>query len=176
MHGHPRFAQGPTHLAAAAPPFVSLIDPNNNAFLSPVDMVTSINDYCTAKGEPVPACEGAYIRCALESLALKYRSVLEGIEKLTGEKIEVIHVVGGGSKNDLLNQFTANACHRPVIAGPTEATAYGNVLIQARAAGDIGTLSQIREVVKRSSGLRTFQPEDSPQWTAAYERFLRLRG
>ena len=112
----------------------------------------------------------------MESLALKYRQVLEGIESLTGETVEVIHVVGGGSQNRILNQFTANACGKPVVAGPVEATALGNVLIQARAAGDVGTLAEIREVVRASSELSTFEPTDHNAWNAAYDRFQQLTG
>ena len=133
-----------------------------------------MQQWCRERGLPVPETDGQLIRCALESLALKYRSVLEGVESLTGEKCEVIHVVGGGSKNELLNQFTANACGKPVVAGPTEATALGNVLIQARSSGDIGTLSQIREVVRNSYDIKTYEPVMTEQWQTAYERFLKL--
>ena len=114
------------------------------------------------------------IRCALESLALKYRQVLHGIESLTGEKVEVLHVVGGGSKNDLLNQFTADACGIPVIAGPTEGTALGNVLLQARAVGEIGTLADLRAIVRDSSELKTFEPKNVAAWDAAFARFEKL--
>jgi rhamnulokinase len=160
-----------TRLAAAAAPFRSLVDPNDSVFLSPEDMVVAIQDWCRGHGQPAPETEGQLIRCALESLALKYRQVLRGIEALTGERVEVLHVVGGGSKNELLNQFTADACGIPVIAGPTEATALGNVLLQARAAGEIGTLVDLRDVVRRSSELRTFEPQRRSDWDAAYERF-----
>lgn len=163
-----------THLAEQAEPFRSLVDPNDNVFLSPDDMASAIQGWCRKTEQPVPDTEGQIIRCALESLALKYREVLEGIEFLTGERVEVIHVVGGGSKNALLNQFTASACGRPVVAGPTEATALGNVLIQARAAGDIGTLADIRSVVRDSSEIRTFEPCDTAVWNTAYERFGKL--
>ncbi|MCA9056438.1 MAG: rhamnulokinase, partial [Planctomycetaceae bacterium] len=145
-----------TQIAAEAEAFRSLVDPNDGSFLNPGDMADAIKTYCRRSNQPVPETDGQVVRCALESLALKYRQVLEGIESLTGERVEVIHVVGGGSKNDLLNQFTANACARPVVAGPTEATALGNVLLQARAAGDIGTLGEIRDVVRASSELTTF--------------------
>ena len=130
-------------------PFRSLVDPNDGSFLSPDDMATAIQDYCCRPEQN--RCrrpKASWSAVPLESLALKYRQVLEGIESLTGERVEVIHVVGGGRKNELLNQFTANASGRPVIAGPTEATALGNVLLQARAAGDIGTLAEIRDVVR----------------------------
>ncbi len=165
-----------THLATQAEPFRSLVDPNDAAFLSPADMAQALQDKCRATGQPVPETEGQLIRCALESLALKYRQVLEGIEKLTGERVEVIHVVGGGSKNALLNRFTASASGRAVVAGPTEATALGNVLIQARASGDIGTLAEIRNVVRASSELVRFEPEGTGAWDGAYERFRRLVG
>jgi len=160
--------------AQQAEPFRSLVNPDDSRFLSPPDMVHAMQEVCRSSGELVPETEGQLVRCALESLALKYRRVLEGIESLTGQRVAVIHVVGGGSKNELLNQFTANACGRPVIAGPTEATALGNVLLQARTAGDVGTLSEIREVVRRSSEMRTYEPQAVEQWNAAYERFTRI--
>ena len=163
-----------TQLAEESEPFRSLIPPNDGVFLSPTDMAQTIQSWCREHGEPVPENEGQLVRCALESLALKYRSVLAGIERLTGETVEVIHVVGGGSRNALLNQFTANACGKPVIAGPIEATALGNVLVQARAAGDIGTLSEIRDVVRASHDLTTFEPVAGDAWATAYDRFQNL--
>ncbi len=161
-------------LASETEPFRSLVDPNDSTFLSPGDMATALQDFCRSRKQPVPDSEGRLIRCALESLALKYREVLRGIESLTGEKVEVLHVVGGGSKNDLLNQFTADACGIPVIAGPTEGTALGNVLLQARAAGEIGTLAELRAVVKESSELKTFEPKNTAAWDEAAARFERL--
>ncbi len=161
-------------LAGEADPFRSLVDPNDSVFLNPDDMAQAIQDWCQQSDQPVPETDGQIIRCALESLALKYRQVLEGIESLTGETVEVIHVVGGGCQNTLLNQFTANACGKPVVAGPIEATALGNVLIQARAAGDVGTLSEIRSIVRNSNELERAEPADSEEWNAAYQRFLKL--
>jgi rhamnulokinase len=163
-----------THLATQAEPFRSFVHPNDSVFLNPDDMVTAIRDWCRDHGQPVPETEGQIIRCALESLALKYREVLQGIEKLTGERIEVIHIVGGGCKNALLNQFTADACGIPVVAGPIEATALGNVLIQARATGEIGSLEEIRQVVKASSELEIFTPNPSTAWENAFERYQSL--
>lgn len=165
-----------TELATVAESFRTIIDPDAPAFLNPDDMVTEIKNWCIEHNEPVPESEGQFVRCALESLALRYRNVLRGIEKLTGEKIKVIHIVGGGCKNSLLNQFTANACGVPVIAGPIEATALGNVLIQARASGDIGTLGEIRKVVKASSDLMTFEPEGVEAWDEAFTRYQKLVG
>ncbi len=163
-----------THLATQAEAFRSIVHPNDPRFLSPDDMVEEIRGWCRETGQPVPTTEGQIIRCALESLALKYREVLQGLEKLTGERIEVIHIVGGGCKNALLNQFTADACGIPVIAGPTEATALGNVLIQARAAGKIDSLADIRSVVKASVELETFQPRDTAKWDEAFRRYQEL--
>jgi len=113
------------------------------------------------------------VRSALESLALKYQATLSSIEELTGQKVEVIHIVGGGSQNTLLNQMTANACNRPVLAGPIEATVLGNVLVQARAAGEIKDLAELRGIVRSSSDLREFTPEakESGMWEDARGRF-----
>jgi len=163
-----------TELAAGAAPFRSLVSPNDAAFLSPDDMVAAMQDWCREHHEPVPQEPGALVRCALESLALEYRRVLEGIEQLTGETIETIHIVGGGCRNALLNQFTANACNRPVIAGPIEATALGNVLIQARADSQIGSLAEIRQIVRHSSELETYEPQQSTEWEAAWQRYRQL--
>ncbi|MEZ6066702.1 MAG: rhamnulokinase [Planctomycetaceae bacterium] len=162
-------------VATEAEPFRSLVDPNDDRFLSPDDMAAAIQQFCRETRQPVPETDGQIVRCALESLALKYREVLSGIESLTGEKVEVIHVVGGGSKNELLNCFTANATGRPVIAGPTEATALGNVLLQARAAGSISSLSELRRIVKQSSEITTYEPEATDAWRAASERFRSIQ-
>lgn len=164
-----------TYLATQAAPFRSLVNPNDPSFLNPDDMPSALAEWCRKSNQPVPETEGQFVRCALESLALKYREVLEGIEALTGERTEVIHIVGGGCQNTLLNQFTANACNRPVIAGPVEATALGNVLIQARAMGDVSNLEQIRETVRRSSTLPVFQPQQQEVWEQAYARFQNIR-
>jgi len=163
-----------TQLAADAQPFRSLVDPDAERFLSPADMVTALKEYCRETDQPLPESEGQFVRCALESLALKYATVLGWLEELTGTRVEVIHIVGGGSQNELLNQFTANACNRPVIAGPVEATAFGNVLVQARSAGELATLSDIREVVRNSSDLKDYEPADQPAWQEATQRFGEL--
>ncbi|MAT16345.1 MAG: rhamnulokinase, partial [Planctomyces sp.] len=113
---------GLMNLARDAKPFRALVNPDDHRFLKPADMVEEIQNYCRETGQPVPGTEGELIRCAMESLALKYRMVLEGLQQLSGEKVEVIHIVGGGCQNTLLNQMTANACGIPVIAGPVEAT------------------------------------------------------
>jgi rhamnulokinase len=163
-----------TKLASAAPAFRSLVDPDDARLLTPADMPAAIHGYCDEHGQPTPESEGQFVRCALESLALKYRMVLGWLEELTGERVSVIHIVGGGTQNELLNQFTADACGRPVVTGPVEATALGNVLVQARTAGEVGSLSEIRDVVRASSEMKRYEPRDTAAWDAAYERFKEL--
>jgi rhamnulokinase len=163
-----------TKLAQAAPAFRFLIDPDSAEFLAPADMPAAIREWCQKTGQPVPDSAGPLIRCCLESLALKYRMVLGWLEELSGERVDVIHIVGGGTQNELLNQFTANATGRPVIAGPSEATALGNVLLQARSSGAVRTLAEIREVVRASSTLKRYEPKDAAAWTEAYARFVDL--
>jgi len=158
-------------LATEAPAFQSLIDPDRPEFLSPADMTVAIAEECRRTEQPVPGTEGQFIRCALESLALKYRMVLGWLEELTGVPVTVIHIVGGGTQNRLLNQFTANACGRPVMTGPIEATALGNVLIQARANGDLSSLTDIRDVVRRSESIEEYTPDNSTEWDDVWERF-----
>ncbi|MDB4786376.1 rhamnulokinase [Planctomycetaceae bacterium] len=157
--------------ASVAEPFRSLINPDDPKFLNPSDMPTAIREWCREHGQPEPETEGQLARCAFESLALKYRVVLNQLEELTGTAIEVIHIVGGGSQNELLNQFAANACGRPVIAGPVEGTVMGNVLVQARSFGEIGSLSEIREVVHDSAAIKQYEPTDLSRWDEASERF-----
>ena len=159
-----------TQLAADAPPFVSLINPADPRFLSPGDMPEKIAAFCRETGQPVPANPGATIRCVLESLALLYRRTLRQIEKLTGKKITRLHIVGGGSRNELLNQFAANSLQLPVLAGPVEATATGNILIQAITLGDLPSLTAARAVVEKSFDLVEFRPRDATEWNQAYAR------
>jgi rhamnulokinase len=160
--------------ASVAEPFRSLINPDDPKFLSPSDMPTAIREWCAEHNQPEPETEGQLARCAFESLALKYQVVLSQLEELTGTPIEVIHIVGGGSKNELLNQFAANACGRPVIAGPVEGTVMGNVLVQARALGEMGSLAEIREVVHNSTSIKQYEPADTDRWKEAAERFAAL--
>ena len=160
-----------TQMAAEAPPFLAWVDPDDSAFLSPEDMPEAIRTWCRESGQAVPETEGQIIRCALESLALKYRLVLTWLEELSSVPVEVIHIVGGGTQNSLLNQFTADACRRTVITGPIEATGLGNVLLQARAAGEVASLSEMRDIVRTASEIRVFEPTDTPAWSEAVERF-----
>ena len=159
---------------AEAAPFVSLINPNDPRFVSPDDMPAKITAFCQETGQPVPATPGAMLRCVYESLALLYAITRKRVEKLTGRKIKQLHIVGGGSKNDLLNQFTANALQVPVLAGPKEATAIGNVLVQAIALGHLKNLAQAREVVRRSCDLVTFKPKEAKKWQEALKRFEKV--
>jgi rhamnulokinase len=162
--------------AIAAPPFVSLINPDDARFLSPDAMPEKIADFCRETGQPVPADIGACVRCIYESLALFYGVTLRRTERLTGKKIERLHIVGGGSKDATLNQFTANALKIPVLAGPTECSALGNILVQAIALGHLASHAAAREVVRNSFALKTFTPQDSAQWDAAAARFEKLLG
>ncbi len=162
------------HLSAAAPPLASLIDPDDPRFLAPPDMPAAIREYCRATGQAAPESQGAVIRCAIESLALRYRQVLGWLEQLVGSRIETIHIVGGGTQNAQLCQATADACQRPVVAGPIEATAIGNLLVQAVAAGEIGSIVEAREVSRRSFGVAVYEPSAADAWNAAHERFSKL--
>jgi rhamnulokinase len=163
-----------THLAAQEQPFSALINPASEEFLAPENMVSQIVQFCRRTHQPAPKTEGAFVRCALESLALLYRRTLLQIERLTGRKIERLHVVGGGSNNDLLNQFTANAVGIPVLAGPAEATACGNILVQAIAMGHLESLNAAREIVRNSHTLRRFDPQDSALWHRTFARFEQI--
>ncbi len=171
-YGYARLVQ----LAARAKPLRSLVNLNDPRFLNPPDMPQAIREFCRETKQPVPKSDGELVRCCYESLALKYRETLGSLEELTGEKIKVIHVVGGGSQNRLLNQFTADACQRPALAGPVEATALGNLLTQVRASGELGSLAAMREVVRRSSEVKQYEPASASAWNEAAARFARLRG
>ena len=160
--------------AEAARPFAALVDPDDPSFLAPGDMPARLAAFCTRTGQAPPGDEGAFVRCALESLALKYRWTIERLEAILGTTIRTIHVVGGGSQNALLCQFTADACGRAVVAGPVEATAVGNVLMQAIARGRIASLADARAVVARSFPVRTYEPRDASAWDDAAGRFATL--
>lgn len=161
-----------TRLASAAPAFTAVINPD--AFLTPGDMPDRISDYCRKSGQTPPEQPGGMIRCILESLALRYRQVLEILQDLTGQELRTIHIVGGGSKNQLLNHFVAAATSRPVIAGPAEATAAGNILVQATGEGSLKSLEAVRDVVRRSFGLERVAAHHHPGWDEAYRRFCDL--
>ncbi len=161
-------------MAAAARPFVALVDPDDASFMLPASMPEAFAAFCRRTGQSLSPEPGAVIRCALESLALRYRWVLARLEELTGHQIETIHVVGGGSQNELLCQLTADACNRQVLAGPVEATAIGNVMVQAIGLGLLSSLADARAVVAQSFALKTFTPERPQDWEEPYQRFLGL--
>jgi rhamnulokinase len=159
-----------------APAFQALIDPNNLSFLNPVDMPDAIAAFCRATGQTPPDLQapGSVMRCVLESLALAYRLALEQTEALTGYRFPGLHVVGGGTRNETLLQFTADAIGRPVRSGPTEATAIGNLLGQLMASGRIGSVREGRALVRESFPIRTFEPHAREGWDEAFTRFLAL--
>ena len=163
-----------TQIAEEAESFTSLINPEDKRFFKPDNMPRAIAGFCRETSQPEPATHGATVRCVLESLALLYAQRLKEAQQLTGSPIKRLHIVGGGSRNALLNQFTANACSMEVIAGPTEATALGNVLVQAITLGDLPDLASARQVVGQSMDVKSFQPEDPTSWNVAKTRFNEL--
>jgi rhamnulokinase len=163
-----------TALSEGAPAFRSLVDPDAADFLAPGDMPAAIRAFCRRTGQPEPDSVGAVIRCALESLALKYRIALGDLETLAGRRLEAIRVVGGGCQNRLLNRFTADACQRPVVAGPVEATALGNVMLQAVATGVLRDVAEGRCAVAASVTRETVDPGPPGPWNDASARFRKL--
>lgn len=161
-------------LARKSEPFKFLINPDDPMFLNPRDMVQAVRDFCYQTAQGTPQNHGETIRCIYDSLALKYRYTLEQIGDVTDQVIEVIHIIGGGANNHFLNQLTADATGLPVIAGPTEATAIGNILIQAKALGYVGSLSEIRQIIANSFDLVHFIPSDELDWDEAYDKYLQI--
>ncbi|WP_436774694.1 rhamnulokinase [Yinghuangia sp. YIM S09857] len=157
--------------AACEPAFRSLIDPDDPLFLPPGDMPQRIAEYCARTDQPIPQSPPAIVRCIIESLAVAYRRTVRSVADLSGTTVDTIHLVGGGSRNELLCQLTADACGIPVVAGPVEATAIGNVLVQARAAGVVETLAEMRELTAATQPLRTYTPTGNQAvWEAAERR------
>lgn len=163
-----------TEMAEQAQPLKSLIDPRDTRFIKPNDMPEKIASYCRETNQAPPETPGETIRCVLESLALSYYNVLREIHDVTGREIRYLHIVGGGSKNELLNQLSANAAHLTVLAGPSEATAIGNILIQAIALQHLGSLEDVRRVVRQSFLVKTYVGKEESAWREAYERFQEL--
>ncbi|GCE02713.1 rhamnulokinase [Dictyobacter aurantiacus] len=161
-------------LTVDAPAFRSFINPDHSMFMSPAHMPHQIQMYCQQTGQPVPQTEGEIIRCILGSLALRYRYVLELIENLVQKRFSGLHVVGGGSQNTLLCQYTANALGRTVWAGPVEATAIGNLLVQYIALGHLVNLQQARSLVQQSFPIHSYKPLEVAQWESAYTRFCQV--
>ena len=157
--------------AGAERPFQTLLDPDSPGFRNPDDMVVAIDGFCRLTGQPSPAGPPSYSRAIMESLAFKYRSVLESLESLTGRRFDRIRVVGGGARNRLLNQFTADATGRTVIAGPVEATTLGNVAMQMLATGAVSSLGEARAMIDRSFPVERFEPRETDHWEPHYQRF-----
>jgi len=157
-------------------PFGHLVDPDDESFLRPSNMLLAIDKFCARTHQPVPREPGAYVRSVLESLAFKYRVVLGNLEQVSGKRIERIRVIGGGSKNRLLNQLTADATGRRVLAGPAEATALGNVAMQILATGEAGSLQEVRGIVDRSFPTEVFDPLETDKWDQHAERFEQYCG
>ncbi len=154
--------------------FRSLINPDDTVFANPSDMVEAIRNYCHTTHQPEPETRGQIVRCIFESLALRYRQVLSDLRSLSPHPVNTLHVIGGGSQNELLNQFTANALGIPVVAGPSEATAIGNVMIQALAAGEAADIFSMRRLISRSIPLKTFHAKDVEDWNAVFGRFEQI--
>ena len=162
-------------MAEQAPAFKSLIDVNAHDFFDGKNMAEKIQKYCEQTGQYIPQTKGEIARTVYESLAMGYKEAFDGLEELRGNRIDVLHVVGGGSQNKLLNQFTANAIGRPVIAGPAEATAIGNLMVQVKASGEVGSIEQMRQVIRDSFDVETYEPRDTEKWAGQYERYLKIK-
>ena len=163
-----------TAQAEQAEPFCSLIDPDAVDFLNPSNMVEAVRGYCRNTGQPVPETVGQVVRCCLESLALRYRGVFNALEEITGTQIETMRIVGGGSQNRLLSQLAADACRRPVVTGPVEATALGNVMLQAIATGHLSSVAEGRAAIAASIEQETFEPGPAAGWDEAFGRYGEL--
>ncbi|PKO14129.1 MAG: rhamnulokinase [Chloroflexi bacterium HGW-Chloroflexi-10] len=163
-----------TRLAAESQPFFAVIDPDFEGFLHPGDMPSRIQKYCADTNQAVPQTKGQILRIALEGIALKYRLVLERLVELTGKRLDPIHIIGGGTKNRLLNQFAADATCRVVITGPVEATAIGNILMQAIGLKHLGSLAEVRSVVRTSFSPEVYEPQKAAGWDEAYFRLREM--
>lgn len=165
-----------TEMADQSQGFVSVIDPDNPVFLAPGDMPQRIREFCRDTNQPVPTSMGEVVRCALDSLALRYRATIEDLDDMLGKRLDTIHIVGGGTQNTLLSQLTSDVTGRKVIAGPVEATAIGNVLVQAMGTGLINTLDEARAIVRNSFELASYHPRESSSVEKAYEVFRQVAG
>lgn len=159
-----------TRWALDEPPFQSVVNPDDHRFLNPPDMQAAIVDFCKKSDQPAPQSVGEFARCIFESLAFKYRYIIEKINSMLHQDIEVLHIVGGGSQNRVLNQFTANATGLEVIAGPVEATALGNIIVQSIATGACHSLDEGHEWIRRSFPLKTYTPTHEERWDTMYEK------
>ncbi len=161
-------------LSIAAEPFKSLINPDESMFLNPGNMPKAILEFCAKTNQPIPGTKGEIARCIYDSLVLKYKFTIKQIESVTGKTIEKLHIIGGGAHNIIMNQLTADAIGIPVFAGPTEATAIGNIMLQAKALGKVKSLSEIREIVQNSFEVTEYKPSPKLDWEGAYKKFEKL--
>jgi sugar (pentulose or hexulose) kinase len=161
-------------LAATVNPFQSLIDPDDHTFFPPGDMPSRVRAYCASHGQPVPQSDAEILAAIYAGLAFKYRFTLEQLIRVSGHPVDRVHVIGGGAKNRLLCQMTANAVGRQVYAGPVEATALGNAIVQFMALGELGGLSEARTLLSKSMITDVYDPQDTKTWDDHYTRFLSL--
>jgi rhamnulokinase len=161
-------------LAEKAPAFAAFIDPDDQGFYNPSNMETALVAYCRKTRQKAPAGRGGFLRMVYESLALKYRRINEDISRVCGRQSAVVHIVGGGSRNTMLNQFTADAVGLPVLAGPVEATAVGNLMVQAMGLGKFRSLADAMPIIKQAFPIRRCQPRDTAAWSKAYEQFRKV--
>lgn len=160
--------------AMQAEPFKSLINPDDEIFANPNSMVEAIQTYCKEHNEPVPVGYAAITRCIFESLALRYRQIFSWLKEFADFDINTLHIIGGGSLNQYLNQFTANSLGVKVLAGPQEGTAIGNIMLQAKAAGDVKDIWEMRRFIAFSLELKEFMPQDQEVWDQAYHKYLEI--
>lgn len=160
--------------AMKQPAFRSLINPDDPMFANPASMVEAIQNYCRTTSQPVPEGYAAICRCIFDSLALRYRQVFGYLKEMASFPIEVLHIIGGGSLNNYLNQFTANSTGVTVLAGPQEGTALGNIMLQAKASGDVKDIWDMRHIIADSLKLKRFNPKDAEAWAAAYDKYLTI--
>lgn len=163
-------------LSDSAAAFRSLIHPDHPSFANPESMTKAIAEYCRQTQQKIPSAHAEFIRCIFDSLALRYKDVLISLEKVAPFRIEKLHIIGGGSQNRLLNQMTANATGIPVVAGPTEATAIGNAMLQAKGLGIVGSLPEMREIIRNSVTPEVYLPQDAQVWNEAYKQWLSING
>lgn len=161
-------------MALTAKPLTAFVNPDDSAFLLPGDHPRLIREMCQKSGQPIPETRGAVVRVVLESLALAYRQVIEQLTAVSGQEVKVIHIVGGGSQNSLLNQMTADATGIPVIAGPSEATVIGNAVVQLITLGELGNIQEARQMAKTAGSMSQYEPEATDQWDDAYWRYEEL--
>ena len=161
-------------LAMKETPFRSLINPDDTSFANPSSMTTAIQEYCRNTNQPIPQTPAEICRCIFDSLALRYRQVFGWLKDFATSPIHVLHIIGGGSLNKHLNQMTANAIGIPVIAGPQEGTAIGNIMMQAQATGGVTNIWEMRRIIAHSIEMQRYEPKDKDAWDPAYSKFLKI--